>query len=118
MKRRLMVAPATAILLVLGCMQLMAHDDKIHKATVGEVAAATADGLDLKTKTGIVKVKYSSKTTFELNKKPAEKAAVKLGDRVGVIGSKLPTGELMANEVILGVPAPKPPEAKKEDHKH
>lgn len=118
MKRRLMVATVTATLLLLGSTQLMAHDDKIHKATVGEVAAATADGLDLKTKTGIVKVKYSSKTTFELNKKPAEKVAVKLGDRVGVIGSKLPTGELMANEVILGVPAPKPPEAKKEDHKH
>jgi hypothetical protein len=113
-----MVASAAASLMLLGCMQLVAHDDKIHKATIGEVAAVTADGLDLKTKTGIVKVKYSSKTTFELDKKPAEKAAVKLGDRVGVLGSKLPTGELMANEVILGVPAPKPAEAKKEDHKH
>jgi len=69
------------------------------------VAAAAADGLDLKTKTGIVKVKYSSKTTFELNKKPAEQAAVKLGDRVGVIGSKLPTGEIMASQVILDAPA-------------
>lgn len=118
MKRRLMVATVTATLLLLGCMQLMAHDDKIHKAIVGEVTAASAHGLGLKTKAGIVKVKYSSKTTFELNKKPVEKDAVKLGDRVGVIGSKLPTGEIMANEVILGVPAPKPPEAKKEDHKH
>jgi hypothetical protein len=113
-----MTASATATLLLLGCMQLMAHDDKIHKATVGEVAAATAGGLDLKTKTGIVKVKYSSKTTFELKEKPAAKADVRVGDRVGVIGSRLPTGELMANEVILGVPAPKAPEPKKEDHKH
>ena len=118
MKRRLMVASATATLLLLGCMQLMAHDDKIHKATVGEVTAATADGLDLKTKDAVVKVKYSSKTTFELKEKPAAKADVKVGDRVGVIGSKLPTGELMANEVILGVPAAKPPAAKKDDHKH
>jgi hypothetical protein len=109
---------ALAATLLLGCIQLIAHDDKIHKATIGEVAASTADGLDLKTPTGIVKVKYSSKTTFELNKKPAEKAAVKLGDRVGVIGSKLPTGEIMANEVILGVPAPAAPAPKKEDHKH
>lgn len=116
MKTQLTLALATTLLL--GCIQLMAHDDKIHKATVGEVAAATADGLDLKTKTGIVKVKYSSKTTFDLNKKPAEKAAVKLGDRVGVIGSKLPSGELMANEVILGVPAPKPAAGKKTAHKH
>jgi hypothetical protein len=116
MKTRITLALAATLLL--GCMPLVAHDDKIHKATVGQVTAANADGLDLETKTGIVKVKYSSKTTFELDKKPAEKAAVKLGDRVGVIGSKLPTGELVANEVILGVPAPKPPAAKKEDHKH
>ena len=39
-----------ALALLLGSLQLGAHDDKIHKATVGEVAAATADGLDLKTK--------------------------------------------------------------------
>jgi len=32
MERRLMVATATATLLLLGFMQLMAHDDKIHKA--------------------------------------------------------------------------------------
>lgn len=108
MKRRLMVASATATLLLLGCMQLMAHDDKIHKATVGEVAAATSDGFDLKTKTGIVKVKYSSKTKFERNEKAAEKSQMRQGERVGVIGSKLPTGEIMANEILLGVPAPMP----------
>ncbi|MCZ2075682.1 MAG: hypothetical protein LC130_11870 [Bryobacterales bacterium] len=108
MKIRLMVATVTVTLLLLGCMQLMAHDDKIHKATVGAVAAATADGFDLKTKTGIVKVKYSSKTKFERNEKPAEKSHMRQGERVGVIGSKMPTGEIMANEILLGVPAPKP----------
>jgi hypothetical protein len=41
---------------------------------------------------------------------------VKQGERVGVIGSKLPSGELMANEVILGVAAPKPAVPKKADH--
>lgn len=116
MKHKLTIVLATAALL-LG-MQLMAHDDKIHKATVGEVTAATSDGLSMKTKDGVVKVKYSSKTAFELDKKPADKSGIKMGDRVGVIGSKLPTGELMANEVILGVPAPKPAGAKKSEHKH
>jgi hypothetical protein len=106
MKRRLALAVAAAAML-LGTTVLMGHDDKIHKATIGEVSATNANGLDLKTKDGVVKVRYSSKTTFELNSKPAEKANVKEGDRVGVIGNKLPTGELMANEVILGVPAPK-----------
>jgi hypothetical protein len=116
MKRRFVLALA-AMALLLGSMQLVAHDDKIHKATVGVVAAAADGGLDLQTKDGVVKVKYSSKTTFELDKKPAAKSGVKVGDRVGVIGSKLPTGELMANEVILGVPAPRPGAGKKADHK-
>lgn len=117
MKKRLTLALASAALL-LGSTQLFAHDDKLHKATIGEVAAASADGLDLKTKTGIVKVKYSSKTKFELKQKPADKAGVKVGERVGVIGTKLPTGEIMANEVILGAPAQPAQAAKKEAHKH
>jgi hypothetical protein len=117
MKRRFTIALVAAALL-LGSTQLFAHDDKIHKATIGEVAAATADGLDLKTKTGIVKVKYSSKTKFELKEKPADKAGVKIGEFVGVIGTKLPTGEIMANEVLLGVPAPAATAPKKESHKH
>jgi hypothetical protein len=117
MNRRYTLALVAAAALLLGSTQLSAHDDKIHKATIGEVTAASADGLSLKTKDGVVKVKYSSRTTFELEKKPAEKAALKTGDRVGVIGSKLPSGELMANEVILGVPAPKPAAPKTADHK-
>lgn len=118
MKQRLATALA-GMLLTLCAMPLMAHDDKIHKAIFGEVAAMTADGLDLKTKTGLLKVKYSSKTTFEHDKKPAEKKDVRVGDRVGVLGSKLPSGELMANEVILGVPEPKAPATEKNaEHKH
>jgi hypothetical protein len=117
MTRRLALG-AVAMGLLIGSVQMVAHDDKIHRATVGEVAAATATGLDLKTKDGVVKVKYSSKTTFELNKKPADKSGVKVGDRIGVIGSKLPTGELVAREVLLGLPTPKAPTEKKGDHKH
>ena len=63
-------------------------------------------------------MEYSSKTKFELNEKPADKAGVKVSEVVGVIGSKLPPGEVMANEVLLRVSAPKPVEAKKEDHNH
>jgi hypothetical protein len=76
MKRRLIPGLASTALL-LGSMQLVAHDDKIHKATTGEVIAAAADGLDFKTSDGLVKVKYSSRTKFELNGKPADKAAPK-----------------------------------------
>lgn len=117
MTRRIMLTLA-ATLLAAFIMPAPAHDDKIHKATVGEVTAATAEGLDLKTKTGVVKVKYSSKTAFERDKKPADKAGIKVGERVGVIGSKLPTGEIMANELILGVPAPAAAGTKKANHKH
>jgi hypothetical protein len=98
--------------ILLGWMQVAAHDDKIHKATVGEVVAASAGGLELKAKTGVVKVKYSSKTKFEIKEKQAAKEDVKAGARVGVIGSKLPTGEIMANEVLLGLPAPQPASTK------
>ncbi len=91
-----------------------------------EIVTVTIDGLQLKTKTNTVKVKYSSKTKFELDKKTVDKSAVKKGDRAGVIGSKVPTGEVVANEIILGLPAPKTAtEAKAEvdvkkpsDHKH
>ena len=107
MKRRLILNFASMAVL-LGSLPLAAHDDRIHKATIGEVAAVTADGFDLRTKTGIVKVKYSSKTKFERNEKPAERSQMRQGEKVGVIGSKMPTGEIMANEILLGVPAPKP----------
>ena len=51
-------------------------------------------------------MKFSSKTKFELDKKAVDKNQVRQGDHAGVIGNKLPTGEVMANEVLLGLPAP------------
>ncbi len=108
MKRRLILNFASMAVL-LGSLPLAAHDDKIHKATIGEVAAATADGFDLKTKTGIRdgEVLQQNEVRTE-RRRPAEKSQMRQGEWVGVIGSKLPTGEIMANEVLLGVPAPKP----------
>jgi hypothetical protein len=97
---------------------LWAHDDKIHKATIGEAAAVAADGLDLKTKTGVVKVKYSSRTKFERDKKPVDRSNVRTGEALGVIGNKLPTGELMAIEVLLGRDVQKELDAQKGGHKH
>jgi hypothetical protein len=65
---------------------------------------------------------YSSKTKFERNEKPASKSDLKVGDKVGVAGSKLPSGEVMANEVLIGYVDPpaakKAAEAKTEEHKH
>lgn len=125
--KQLLTIAAAAVALLVSSVPLSAHDDRLHgpNALTGEIVAATADGLSLKTKTDTVKVKFSSKTTFELDKKAVNKTHVRQGDRAGVIGSKLPSGEWMANEVILGLPAPKAAtdakkaaEKKDAEHKH
>ena len=107
MNRMLMPAFATLALLVFSTM-LWGHDQRLHgaNAVTGQVVSANADGMELKTRTDTLKVKFSSKTKFEHDKKAVDKSHVRTGDRAGVIGSKLPTGEVMANEVILGLPAP------------
>jgi hypothetical protein len=102
---------------------MLAHEARLHGANafIGEVTAVTGKGLQLKTKTGIVTVNYSSKTKFEMNEKPSNKKALKVGDKVGVAGSKLPSGEVMANEVLIGYvdpPAPEKAEKKATEHKH
>ncbi len=109
MNRMLTTAVATLALLVSSTM-LWGHDERLHgaNAVTGQITAVSADGIDLKVRDNTVKVKFSSKTKFEHDKKAVDKSHVKVGDRAGVVGSKLPTGEWMANEVILGLPAPNP----------
>jgi hypothetical protein len=87
---------------------LWSHDPRLHgaNAVTGQVLAVKADGMELKTRTDTVKVKFSSKTKFEHDKKAVDKGHVKVGDRAGIVGNKLPSGEWMANEVLLGLPAP------------
>jgi hypothetical protein len=110
-----MLMPAFAIIaLLVPSMMLWAHDERLHgaNAVTGQVVSASADGMELKTRTDTVKVKFSSKTKFEHEKKAVDKSHVKVGDRAGIVGNKLPTGEWMANQVILGLPAPNPAGAK------
>jgi hypothetical protein len=109
MNRMLRTAVGTLALLVSSTM-LWGHDERLHgaNAVTGQVVSANADGMELKTRTDTVKVKFSSKTKFQHDKKAVDKSHVKVGDRAGVVGNKLPTGEWMANEVILGLPAPNP----------
>lgn len=82
-----------------------AHDPKLHKGPVtsGVVAAVSADSFDLKTKTATIKVTYTAKTKFEHGNAAVDKSHIKKGESVSVIGTKLPTGELVAKEVLLGV---------------
>jgi hypothetical protein len=109
--------------ILLAATSVVAHEERLHGANafIGEVASVEANGFQLKTKNGMVKVNYSSKTKFEAGKKAADKAEVKAGLKIGVAGTKLPSGEVMANLVLIGyVPEadsahdkPKPTE-----HKH
>jgi hypothetical protein len=112
---RILTLVLTVVALVATSTVASAHDERLHgkNALTGEIVSSTGDGFELKTKTETVKVKFSSKTKFEHDKKEVDKSHVRTGDRAGVIGSKLPTGEVMANQVILGLPAPQPAQAKK-----
>lgn len=102
------------------------HDPRLHKgnAVTGEIASVSGDNFELKTTTGNIKVTFSSKTKFEHGKDTVDKSHLQKGDRVGVIGTKLPTGELVAKEVLLGLPEPKKGAATKTgdkaktEHKH
>jgi hypothetical protein len=106
--RRVLVTAVLTVALLMSAAQLWSHDERLHgaNALTGQIVAVTADGLDLKVRTETIKVKFSSKTKFEHNKKTVDKGHVKVGDRAGVVGNKLPGGEWMANQVILGLPAP------------
>lgn len=96
------------MILTLGMLtftSLWAHDARLHQAnaTTGEVTSVGSDNFDLKTAKGSMKVTFSSKTTFEHGGAKVDKSHLAKGDHVGVIGTKLPTGELVAKEILLGI---------------
>jgi hypothetical protein len=84
---------------------IWAHDARLHQAnaTTGEVTSVASDNFDLKTEKGNVKVTFSSKTSFEHGGAKLDKSHLMKGDQVGVIGTKLPSGEIVAKEILLGV---------------
>ena len=97
---------------------VQAHDPRLHKpnAVTGEIASVAAGSFELKTKTGTIKVTFSSKTKFEQGKETVDKSRLTKSDQIGVIGTKLPTGELVAKEVLLGLAGS--PAKKNSEHKH
>ena len=84
-----------------------AHDASLHKgkATEGEIVSIEAAKIELKTAAGPVTVTLSAKTKYEHGDKTVTKSHLKKGERVSVFGTKLPTGELVATEVVIGAPA-------------
>ena len=85
---------------------LRAHDASLHKgkATVGEVVSVSADKVELKTAAGPVTVTLNDKTKYEHGNQVVTKDHVQKGGRVSVFGTKLPSGELVAKEILIGAP--------------
>jgi hypothetical protein len=99
-----MIAALFAVSLSLPAAAL-AHDASKHKGKPvhGEVATVTKDGIELKTTTGTLPVTFSSKTKFEHGNAVVDKTHVTKGAHIAVFfGTKLPTGEMVAREVLIG----------------
>ena len=94
-------------LMVLGLLApatLPAHDKSLHKGKPmeGEVMETAPDRFTVKTANGAVTVTHSPQTVFEHGKVKVDKTHVTKGGKVTVFGTKLPTGELVAKEVLIG----------------
>jgi hypothetical protein len=80
-----------------------AHDASLHKGkpTVGQVTSLADKGVKLQTDKGPVMVTWQEKTVFERGDAQASPQEIHQGDRLTVFGTKLPSGELVAREVLL-----------------
>ena len=94
--------------LIAGCLlapsAALAHDASKHKGkgVRGEVVNISKDQLELKTETGTLAVTFSSKTKFEHGNATVDSTHVTKGAQISVFGTKLPTGEMVAKEVLIG----------------
>lgn len=82
---------------------LSAHDAAEHKGTPtkGEIASVAADSFQLKTPTGSVRVSFNQETTFEHGDEAVDKSHLMKGAKISVFGTKLPSGEIVAKEVVM-----------------
>ena len=101
MKTRLL---SVAALLVLTTGLSFAHDPSKHKGkpVQGEVVSSAADRFEIKTAAGVVPVTFSSKTKVEHGDATVDRTHVTKGVHVSVFGTKLPSGEMVAREVLIG----------------
>jgi|SRR6185369_2014743 hypothetical protein len=97
---------ATLLAMALLTTLASAHDASLHKgkATTGEVISVAADKMELKTAAGPVTVTLNDKTKYEHGNKAATKSHLVKGEHVSVFGTKLPTGELVAREILIDAP--------------
>jgi len=95
-----------ALILGLFMSPVTAHDASKHKgkATEGEITSATGDQLDVKTAAGVVHVSLTAKTKIEHGDQTVDRSHLKAGERVSVFGTKLPSGQLVAREIVIAAP--------------
>jgi len=94
---------ALALMGLLGAAPAYAHDASLHKGkpTVGKVASLSENGVSLETARGTTLVTFQDKTKFERGDAQAAAKEIQTGDQLTVFGTKLPSGELVAREVLL-----------------
>lgn len=98
------IVTLTAVIILAMPATVLGHDPSKHKgkSVDGEVVSVGRDRFDLKTKSGTVPVSFSSKTKFEHGEATVDKSHLSKGQKVKVFGTKLPSGDLVAKEVLLG----------------
>lgn len=81
----------------------LAHEQSRHKGrpTEGEVASVSEKGFVLETTKGKVPITVSDTTEFERGDEKVTKKDVHQGDHLNVFGTVLPSGEVVAREVVV-----------------
>lgn len=94
-----------AILVILTPVRALAHEGKKHAGTAvnGTVSAVASDHFQLTTDQGLLTVTYSAETIFEHDGKGVDSRHLAVGEHVTVHTTKLPGGNLGAEEVLIGV---------------
>jgi hypothetical protein len=82
---------------------LSAHEADQHKGTPtqGEIATVATDSFQMKTAVGTVKVSFSKDTKIEHGDQVVDKSHLVKGMKLSVFGTKLPSGEIVAKEIVM-----------------
>src|SRR6187200_2452997 len=94
----------TAMFLALGLLTAAgAHDASLHKgkATTGEILSVSEDQVKVKTESGPVTITLNEKTRFEHGNKSVNRSHLQKGQKVSVFGVKLPSGQVVAKEIVV-----------------
>lgn len=104
MNRRLirLITIMAAITLTSGSTFAQDASNHTGRTVQGEVVSLSGDRFELKTEMGVIPVTFSLKTKFQHGNAIVDQAHVTKGAQVSVFGTKLPSGELVAREVVIG----------------